>query len=191
MQKFLYYSFLGLSIITLLSCNERTSFVINDHSVVFIDPSLVDPLNSNAPLRITISQRPEDFQGSTSLVNIGGSWPTIIPTKDTQYSGQLRDTTFSHGTEHIIIGRVSFYDKYILDSDANDPLIFKCDKRKGYVYLSGKGIVTTPNGEKVKLGQSSVVTYLTKGSYLRYILIFLMALIGAIGYYFIFYKRKA
>ena len=55
------------------------------------------------------------------------------------------------GAEHILLGTVSF-GGFTFDSDPAFPLHFKLVQDVGYVYLCGRGTVTTPLGKKHSLG---------------------------------------
>jgi hypothetical protein len=58
-----------------------------------------------------------------------------------------------NGAKHKWIGRNENIEDAIavIDSDEGDPLQFKVDKEKGYVYQSGKGSLIMPDGKTVKL----------------------------------------
>ena len=55
-----------------------------------------------------------------------------------------------HGYTHTWEGESTF-GEYTFASDPGSPLSFMVDRDKGYVYLSGSGEVTTPEGESIKL----------------------------------------
>ena len=57
---------------------------------------------------------------------------------------------WGYGAKHTWIGKL-VYAGYTFDSDANDPLQFRVDREKGYVYVKGKGVVIEPDGKKVSL----------------------------------------
>lgn len=56
------------------------------------------------------------------------------------------------GAEHILLGTVSF-GGFTFDSDPSFPLHFKLVQDVGYVYLCGRGTVTTPEGQEYSLGE--------------------------------------
>ena len=56
------------------------------------------------------------------------------------------------GAEHILLGTVSF-GGFVFDSAPSFPLHFKLVQDVGYVYLCGRGTVTTPEGHKYSLGE--------------------------------------
>jgi hypothetical protein len=56
------------------------------------------------------------------------------------------------GAEHILMGTVSF-SGFTFQSDPSFPLHFKLVQDVGYVYLCGRGTVTTPQGKKYSLGE--------------------------------------
>ena len=57
------------------------------------------------------------------------------------------------GAEHILLDTVTL-EGFIFESDPSFPLHFKLVQNKGYVYLCGRGTVTTPQGKKHSLGGS-------------------------------------
>lgn len=59
-------------------------------------------------------------------------------------------SAWCHGLQHIFIGKVEL-NKYIFESDLNNPLQFVIDRQKGYVHQKGKGTVTAPDGSITKL----------------------------------------
>ncbi|MBZ5535630.1 MAG: hypothetical protein LAO31_06710 [Acidobacteriia bacterium] len=64
--------------------------------------------------------------------------------------GQLRPVIWAHGVKHTWIGRNEVQD-HIFEGDPGWPLVFRVDKDKGYVYLRGRGTVTTPDGRVIRL----------------------------------------
>jgi hypothetical protein len=61
------------------------------------------------------------------------------------------------GAEHILLGTVSFKG-FTFESDATFPLHFKLVQARGYVYLCGRGTVTTPEGKTLSLGGTREVS---------------------------------
>ena len=61
------------------------------------------------------------------------------------------------GAEHILLGTISF-EGFTFESDTSFPLHFKLVQKKGYVYLCGRGTVTTPKGKKHSLGETKQVS---------------------------------
>lgn len=57
---------------------------------------------------------------------------------------------FCNGAKHILKNKIRMKN-YIFESDTKDPLQFLVDKEKGYIYLSGKGTITMPEGKVMKL----------------------------------------
>ena len=55
-----------------------------------------------------------------------------------------------YGAEHTWMGE-STYAGYTFASDENNPLRFRVDKDAGYLYVSGEGAVTMPDGTRVTL----------------------------------------
>ena len=65
----------------------------------------------------------------------------------------LRGSSFvlwCYGAVHTWIGEAT-YEGYTFVSDEDDPLRFIVDKNKGYLYVSGTGSVTLPDGTEVTL----------------------------------------
>jgi HEAT repeat protein len=66
------------------------------------------------------------------------------------------------GAEHLYDGKILNYQR-TFDSDPQYPLTFKLVKGLGYVYLSGRGTITTEDGKAVSLGaQDTIETWLPK-----------------------------
>lgn len=61
------------------------------------------------------------------------------------------------GAEHILLGTISL-EGFAFESDPSFPLHFKLVENGGYVYLCGRGTVTTPQGQKHSLGQTQQVS---------------------------------
>ena len=61
------------------------------------------------------------------------------------------------GAEHVLLGTVSF-GGVTFDSDPSFPLHFKLVQDVGYVYLCGRGTVTTAEGQKHSLGEVQSIT---------------------------------
>ncbi len=68
----------------------------------------------------------------------------------TMKSGKPEPALWVDGMQHTWVGRFEVKG-YVFDSDESEPLQFKVDKGRGYVYLKGKGTVTLPNKESVTL----------------------------------------
>jgi hypothetical protein len=58
---------------------------------------------------------------------------------------------FCWGAKHTWVGTLT-YAGYTFASDADHPLQFVVDEKKGYLYVAGKGTVTLPDGKTVELG---------------------------------------
>lgn len=137
-----------------LKTEEQHSFAITDQSVIFIDPEIPEFYKGEAPIRIT--QTPEVKPYLMMLDKDGKPIGyASVPDKDWRnkvfgsISGPL---IFLHGARHLILGKVSLGKGYVLESSEDDPLLFECDKEKGYVYRSGKGTVTLPDNRVIVLG---------------------------------------
>jgi hypothetical protein len=75
-------------------------------------------------------------------------------------AGMVNPDWFS-GVEHILIGKITIND-YVFESDPSYPLTFKIVKEMGYVYICGRGSVTTPQGKTQELGKSDTIALFTK-----------------------------
>jgi len=66
----------------------------------------------------------------------------------------MQPMVWNPGAVHTIIGKVvlkSGGNKYIFESDYSAPLVFIIDRKLGYVFQSGRGVVTYPDGHKIRL----------------------------------------
>jgi hypothetical protein len=78
--------------------------------------------------------------------------PIITTQGEVQYSffSAGMPSPWCGGLQHVWIGTVEFED-YKFESDAENPLMFRVDRERGYIYLSGTGTITTPDGASVDL----------------------------------------
>ena len=67
-----------------------------------------------------------------------------------QADGSYKQHMWAHGVTHVWIGKCSVGD-YVFVGSRISPLTFRVDKDKGYVYLKGRGAVTTPDGKSTTL----------------------------------------
>jgi len=68
---------------------------------------------------------------------------------ETEFTGNLD----YEGSTYTFIGKVMLL-KYTVDSTEDDPLVLKLIKDKGFVYVKGRGTITTPKGDTIDLGPS-------------------------------------
>ena len=71
-----------------------------------------------------------------------------IPERNVSGMAEIRGgrfVIFCVGAKHTLIGRVTLHG-YVFDSDSKDPLRFVVGSDNGYVYVAGKGTVTSPDG---------------------------------------------
>ncbi|MFH1097480.1 MAG: hypothetical protein V1749_08285 [Candidatus Desantisbacteria bacterium] len=108
-------------------------FVIRDKR--FTESFIPDAKPSNVAIKITTEEG-----GYT----IGGEDEYTMA----MYMGKW--TIWGNGSKHTWIGK-NTYKGFTFDSDKNDPLQFMVDKDKGYVYVKGKGVVTTHEGKTIGL----------------------------------------
>jgi len=71
--------------------------------------------------------------------------------------GNFEPVFWADGIQHTWVGKLNIMG-YVFDGDQNDPLQFKIDKNRGYVYLKGKGTVTLPNKETVVLPKTKAAS---------------------------------
>jgi hypothetical protein len=56
-----------------------------------------------------------------------------------------------YGAEHTWMVDEATYEGYVITSHELNPLLFRVDKEDGYLYVSGEGTVTMPNGNIISL----------------------------------------
>jgi HEAT repeat protein len=103
------------------------------------------------------------------LQNASGSVQVTEPSSGAGYrlamafvSGRFEPTIWNAGSEVAFHGKVTLQD-YILDSDRQYPLTFKLVGNTGYVYLCGRGTVTTKDGKTHRLGyEETIHTWLSR-----------------------------
>jgi hypothetical protein len=117
---------------------------------------------------VTISFAPD---GSWNIAGEKGT----VPAPDFPDERVEVDTIFHDGAIHRFRGTVKGtdlervvrvkvgLDGYVFEGNESDPLTFRCVAGKGYVYVSGKGRVTTKDGREVKCeGRSGTPTPATR-----------------------------
>jgi hypothetical protein len=131
-----------------------TVFAIFDPEYIYIDPSLGETPYANESILIA---QPDELKGGSIIAILGKDGKPALydhfNLKSHPSSGNIVSTLFSNGTEHTIIGEISLGDYYVFKSSKEDPLRFRCDVQKGYVYVGGQGTVKMPNGTIVELGK--------------------------------------
>jgi hypothetical protein len=106
------------------------------------------------------------YRSSYTIPGIGAPWEmesgtdaTIEATTDPRvlkFSGKTeflvngKSNNWGAGARHTVKGKVIITD-YTIISDNDDPLVFTIVDKKGYVYQRGRGMVITPNNEKIFL----------------------------------------
>ncbi len=95
---------------------------------------------------------PAGYASDVGIRDEGGSFGIASPPgrNYTVAVYQNRSVLWSPGSRHTILGKMSNYG-YLFASDSSDPLVFEVDAKLGYVYKSGRGTVTTPDGKVVTL----------------------------------------
>jgi hypothetical protein len=132
-----------------------------------VDPEMVDArqIYMGVDPRIHRSQMDPSLEGGITKTRVGvrsekeGSEWLILIDKEPAYRmfqvirwlEIVRALSWA-GAEHILLGAVSF-GGFTFDSDPSFPLHFKLVQDVGYVYLCGRGTVTTPEGRKHSLGE--------------------------------------
>jgi len=100
---------------------------------------------------------PDRYASDVAIKASGDGWDISPPPgkktwKLAMYENQ--QVLWSHGSTHTWIGKSKVFG-YIFDSDPDNPLQFRVDKQKGYVYVQGRGTITTPDGKVVRLPEAS------------------------------------
>ena len=92
-----------------------------------------------------------DAEGTIELRMEGGKLRSVT---GSDFQVFMRKSGFPsawcHGVRHVWKGKAT-YEGYTFESSPDDPLQFVVDRSKGYVYVEGKGTVTTPEGKVVDL----------------------------------------
>jgi len=111
------------------------SFAITDEE--FIDQSVPNGYDSHVAIKegegdgVILSTPPER-----------DSWKLGV------YNG--KQVLFSNGSTHTWLGKTKMFN-YVFDSEKDNPLQFRVERGKGYVYIKGIGTVTTPDGKLIRL----------------------------------------
>lgn len=95
--------------------------------------------------KVEISQTPDQ----PDSVTYSGAFETVMTGASS--NGGFQELTWHPGAQHTYRGKVRIHD-CIFDSDDEAPLVFQVNREKGYVYQSGKGVVTNPDGKSFSLG---------------------------------------
>lgn len=129
-MKIVFVSFCAFLCLVSLSCGRSFSLK---------DDRLIDKSARHDDGNLQIKQNPD---GSYHITG------KIMTTFDAD--GGTSQNVWADGVTHTWIGKVR-YQNFVFDSDANKPLVFRVDKDNGYTYVSGKGTVTTPDGQVTSL----------------------------------------
>jgi hypothetical protein len=151
--KWSFFSILGLWILLLMFVNLSQS-TIAQKTAHQLAPLLPVFMRSSFALQDErlIDRYVEPDRGEIQISSIpsGGSRLEGNVTFRVGPDGRLRPVIWAHGVKHTWIGRHEVQD-HIFEGDPNWPLVFRVDKDKGYVYLRGRGTVTTPDGILIRL----------------------------------------
>jgi hypothetical protein len=144
----------------------RGRFILKELMPV-VDPEMVDArqIYMGVDPRIHRSQMDPSLEGGITKTRVGvrsekegSEWLILIDKEPAYRMFQVirwlvivRALSLA-GDEHILLGAVSF-GGFTFDSDPSFPLHFKLVQDVGYVYLCGRGTVTTPEGRKHSLGE--------------------------------------
>lgn len=148
------------------SASELTGrFAIKEFMPV-VDPEMLDSLQVYICIerRIHRSHMLPSGEGGITKTRLavrpqkkGSAW-LMISAVDPAYRlyqvitrGYILPTLSWAGAEHIILGTLTL-GGFVFDSDPIFPLHFKLLEKVGYVYVCGRGTVTTPDGQKHRLG---------------------------------------
>lgn len=124
-RAILYWSFLSTLFLVLITGCNSNSFIIKDDA-------FQATYQENCKVDVQI-------QASGNSFRVSGQGEF--------HNGEM--VWLCYGAKHTWIGLVT-YSGFSFSSDSNAPLQFKLDK-KGYVYLSGTGTITFPDGTVVNL----------------------------------------
>jgi hypothetical protein len=151
--KWTFFSVLGLWLVLLMFVNlTQTEFsqqiaqrgtpllpVFMGSRFVLLDEQLIDREVGPVESEIRISPAPggESHMEGKVTFRMGPD-------------GELHPVLWAHGVKHTWIGRHEAQN-HVFEGDPSWPLVFRVDKDKGYVYLRGRGTVTTPDGRVFRL----------------------------------------
>lgn len=76
-----------------------------------------------------------------------------------------KDTLWGNGSIHTWVGDGNEIYGHVISSDQKDPLQFRVDAKKGYVYLRGNGTVKLPTGEIKRLPPAPIRTLSAQGDW--------------------------
>ncbi|MBZ5553352.1 MAG: hypothetical protein LAO21_11575 [Acidobacteriia bacterium] len=147
------FSVLGvwLALFMFVNLSQSTIAQKTAHQLAALLPVLMKPSFALQDERL-IDRYLEPDRGEIQISSIpgGGSRLEGNVTFRMGPDGQLRPVLWAHGVKHTWIGRHTVQD-HIFEGDPGWPLVFRVDKDKGYIYLRGKGTVTTPDGRVIRL----------------------------------------
>jgi hypothetical protein len=89
-----------------------------------------------------------DCNSDVQITGVEGTTFSISGSIISMRNGQM--VIWCYGAKHTWIGTLT-YAGYTFASDTGNPLQFIIDQNRGYVYLGGKGSVTSPDGAVVHL----------------------------------------
>jgi hypothetical protein len=129
-------------------------------NIAFVQASTVDPdkkvvfWRKDEPEYVLVAALGGGFWGKGAGVQIGAKGEKICfgeahVSIDAE-SGFIGNLDYE-GSEYTFIGKVKLLN-YTFESDEKEPLVLVLVKDKGFVYVKGKGTVTTPKGDKINLG---------------------------------------
>ncbi len=114
----------------------------------------VPPTSTPAPFALSGTGFEADYKGDCTDVDVAITEVTGTSLKIKVLNGSLairggKLTVWCYGAKHTWQGTLT-YAGYTFASDAATPMQFTLDKDKGYIYVTGKGSVTFPDGKIVQ-----------------------------------------
>jgi len=145
-----------------------TTYILTRTETLNLEVSTLKKYESKKSAQVTQAQGPFTINDKR-LLQLSGPDPCHTDAEITASSSQGYQVKglvhffggqthlWCNGAKHTWIGRhenIQLGAITLIDSDKENPLQFRIDKEKGYVYQKGKGTVTLPDGKVIKLPMS-------------------------------------
>lgn len=128
---------------------RATGLRIFDVQSIYIDPAYGESRNPDV---IAIAQ--PEVEGPSRIFSVMGQngEPVVYGVVPWKGGGTgMVMSLFANNALHAIIGRFHIPGPYVFQSSTDRPLTFRCDVELGYVYVSGRGTVSLPDGSVLDL----------------------------------------